>query len=195
MIKAINNNDEFNSIKNEKKELVIFIFHTPTSNKSLSALEIITNIAKKSDTTPIYSIDASIVKDIHPSYGINSVPAVLTLKNGALGKIVYGLQSKESYEQLLNEVPTLSTASSKKEKTKTVIVYTTPTCPHCTTIKNYLNKLQIKYREVNVAADQKAAEQLMKKSGQTGVPQTEINGQIVVGADMTKLNRLLGIEG
>ena len=52
----------------------------------------------------------------------------------------------------------------------------------------------IRYREINVAADQKAAEEMVRKSGQQGVPQTDINGQIVVGFDKTKLNSLLGIN-
>jgi len=52
----------------------------------------------------------------------------------------------------------------------------------------------IQYREVNVAADQKAAEAMVRKSGQQGVPQTEINGQIIVGFDKTRINSLLGIN-
>jgi hypothetical protein len=35
---------------------------------------------------------------------------------------------------------------------------------------------------------------MVRKSGQKGVPQTDINGQIVVGFDKVKLNALLGIN-
>jgi hypothetical protein len=35
---------------------------------------------------------------------------------------------------------------------------------------------------------------MVRKSGQQGVPQTEINGQMIVGFDKTKINSLLGIN-
>ena len=47
---------------------------------------------------------------------------------------------------------------------------------------------------MDVSVDQKAAEEMVKKSGQQGVPQTEINGQIIVGFDKTRINSLLGIN-
>ena len=81
-----------------------------------------------------------------------------------------------------------------KKAAKNVTVYTTPTCSWCTTVKRYLNENGIHYREIDVAADQKAAEEMVKKSGQQGVPQTDINGQVVVGYDKTKINMLLGIN-
>lgn len=50
------------------------------------------------------------------------------------------------------------------------------------------------YHEVDASKDQKAAEVMVMKSGQQGVPQTEINGQVVVGFDKSRLNRLLEIK-
>jgi len=47
---------------------------------------------------------------------------------------------------------------------------------------------------VDVSADQKSAEVMLKRSGQQGVPQTEINGEIIVGFDKVRINRLLGIN-
>jgi len=45
-----------------------------------------------------------------------------------------------------------------------------------------------------VSKDQKAAEAMVRKSGQLGVPQTEINGQMIVGFDRDRINRLLEIK-
>jgi glutaredoxin-like YruB-family protein len=75
-----------------------------------------------------------------------------------------------------------------------VTVYTTPTCTWCTTLKTYLDQQGVRYQEVNVAADTSAAEAMVRKSGQQGVPQTEINGQMIVGFDKPRINQLLEIQ-
>ncbi|HEY4601499.1 MAG TPA: glutaredoxin family protein [Cerasibacillus sp.] len=64
-----------------------------------------------------------------------------------------------------------------------VTVYTTNTCPYCTMIKNFLDGKNIPYKEVNVEQSPEMMMELMQKTGQMGVPQTEINGQWVVGYD------------
>ncbi|GEN30193.1 glutaredoxin-like YruB-family protein [Cerasibacillus quisquiliarum] len=64
-----------------------------------------------------------------------------------------------------------------------VTVYTTNTCPYCTMIKNFLDGKNIPYKEVNVEESPEMMMELMQKTGQMGVPQTEINGQWVVGYD------------
>ena len=80
------------------------------------------------------------------------------------------------------------------KKTRQVTVFTTPTCSWCTTLKTYLNEHQVSYREVNVASDTAQAEAMVRKSGQQGVPQTEINGQMIVGFDKARINQLLEIK-
>jgi glutaredoxin 3 len=64
-----------------------------------------------------------------------------------------------------------------------ITVYTTNTCPYCTMLKNFLNTQGLAYKEVNVQMDQAAANKLVETTGQLGVPQTEINGQWVLGFD------------
>ena len=80
-------------------------------------------------------------------------------------------------------------AKAAERPQKNVTLYTTPTCPWCTTVKNYLRKNRVRYSEVDVASDQAAAQSMVSKSGQQGVPQTEIDGQMVIGFDQKKLNR------
>jgi glutaredoxin len=51
----------------------------------------------------------------------------------------------------------------------------------------------VHFRDIDVSKDQKMAQELVKKSGQQGVPQTEINGRIVVGFNKPKIDEMLGI--
>lgn len=73
-----------------------------------------------------------------------------------------------------------------------VTVYTTPTCPWCVKLKNYLDEKGIPFQEVNVATDSSAARQLMDVSGQRSVPVTTVGDQVVVGFDPESIDQLLG---
>ncbi|MGO1058549.1 glutaredoxin family protein [Planococcus sp. FY231025] len=72
-----------------------------------------------------------------------------------------------------------------------VTVYTTNTCPYCTMIKNFLDQNNVAYTEVNVQRDPVAANRLVQATGQMGVPQTNINGQWVLGFDPNRAAELL----
>lgn len=76
---------------------------------------------------------------------------------------------------------------------KSVIVFTTPTCSWCRKVKSYLRSKQIRYKEVDVSLDEKAMRDMVRKSGQRGVPQLWINNHPVVGFDEQKIKRLLEI--
>ena len=73
----------------------------------------------------------------------------------------------------------------------TVIVYTTPTCPYCAMAKMFLKEHGIPFVEKNVAADRAAANEMIQKSGQLGVPTIDINGEIIVGFDRDAIKRAL----
>lgn len=73
-------------------------------------------------------------------------------------------------------------------------VFTTPSCPYCVTLKQYLKDHNIEFEEIDVAENREAAEEMIQKSGQMGVPVIEINGEIVVGFDKEKISQLLGIK-
>jgi glutaredoxin 3 len=79
-------------------------------------------------------------------------------------------------------------------KEHTVIVYSTSTCPWCTVVKNFLKQNNIEFTEKNVSNDQKAAEEMIEKSGQMGVPVVDIDGKIVIGFDKRKIEQLLDIK-
>ncbi|HII71387.1 TPA: NrdH-redoxin [Candidatus Woesearchaeota archaeon] len=62
-------------------------------------------------------------------------------------------------------------------------VYSTQTCPFCFKLKDFLKEKGVEYEDIDVSADDAAAQEMIKKSGQMGVPQIEINGRIIVGFD------------
>ena len=72
-----------------------------------------------------------------------------------------------------------------------ITVYTTNTCPYCVMMKNFLKDQGLPFKEVNVQMDQIAADRLVATTGQLGVPQTEINGQWVLGFDPEKVMSLV----
>lgn len=138
--------------------------------------------------------DVNEVRDIHAEYKITSVPSLLYFEKDKLKNVIKGCHNPEQFKTIFDQSAFTSTATGIEKPRKNVVVYTTPTCSWCTTIKRHLQENGIQYREVNVAADQKAAEEMVRKSGQQGVPQTEINGQIIVGFDKTRINSMLGIN-
>ncbi|MGQ9602303.1 MAG: glutaredoxin family protein [Candidatus Bipolaricaulia bacterium] len=75
-----------------------------------------------------------------------------------------------------------------------VKVYTTPTCPWCMRVKQFLDERGIPYEEYDVSEDASRAEEMIRKSGQMGVPVIEVDGEIVVGFDRSRLEELLGLE-
>ena len=75
-----------------------------------------------------------------------------------------------------------------------VIVFSTPTCSYCNIAKRYFRDKKIKFRDVDVSRDQKAAMEMQRKTGQTGVPVIMINNRPIVGFDKPKINKLLGIK-
>ena len=78
--------------------------------------------------------------------------------------------------------------------TKKIIIYSTPTCHYCTMAKNYFTKMGVQYEDINVGVDRVAAEEMVKKSGQMGVPVVDIDGQIVVGFQPEVFEKLINSQ-
>jgi len=60
-------------------------------------------------------------------------------------------------------------------------VYSSPTCPYCTMLKEFLKRHNIEFEEIDVAANREAAVEMIAKSGQMGVPVVDIDGTIIIG--------------
>ena len=134
------------------------------------------------------------VKDIHSAYGITTAPSLLEFAGGKLKNVIRGCQTEDYYTSALAGTGFAAVQTKDGKPAKRVTVYTTPTCTWCNTIKTYFKEKNINFTEVNVAADPARAEEMVRKSGQQGVPQTDINGQIVVGFDKNRINELLDIR-
>jgi len=76
---------------------------------------------------------------------------------------------------------------------KSVKVYSTSTCPWCIRTKQFLKENNIFFDDYDVASDQEKADEMVKKSGQMGVPVLDIEGTIIVGFDKDKIKAALGI--
>jgi glutaredoxin-like YruB-family protein len=73
-------------------------------------------------------------------------------------------------------------------------VFSTPNCPYCVTLKMYLKEKGFEYEDIDVSSDEKAADEMIEKSGQMGVPVVDISGQIIIGFDKEKINNILNIK-
>lgn len=74
-------------------------------------------------------------------------------------------------------------------------LYTTPTCPYCLQAKNYFEGQNIDFEEIDVSQNQKAAQKMVKISGQMGVPVIVINRQIIIGFNKEKIEQILKVSG
>ncbi|MCA9934385.1 MAG: glutaredoxin family protein [Ardenticatenaceae bacterium] len=82
----------------------------------------------------------------------------------------------------------------RKDKQPRVIVFSTPTCSYCNMAKRYFRQNNVRFRDVDVSKDPAAARDIVRRSGQMGVPVIDIGGKIIVGFDKPKINNLLGIK-
>ncbi|PLW99548.1 MAG: NrdH-redoxin [Marinilabiliales bacterium] len=191
MIK-IHSLQELKTALSKEKDLYLLLYKSG-SDASNCAYKNIEEAEKEVSNIKVYVTDVANVRDIHTEYDIKSAPSLLEFEEGNLKNVVKGCNDK-NYIINLFENKAFKASGSDKKPVKRVTVYTTPTCSWCTTLKNYLNSHNIKYREVNVATNQLMAEEMVRKSGQQGVPQTEINGQMIIGFNRERINQLLEIN-
>ena len=74
---------------------------------------------------------------------------------------------------------------------KEVKVYSTPTCPYCIRVKQFLKENAVIFEDIDVSMNQVAAQEMIKRSGQMGVPVLDINGELIVGFDKDKIRKAL----
>ena len=74
-----------------------------------------------------------------------------------------------------------------------VKVYSTPTCPWCVKAKEFLKANNIEFKDVDVSKNPDQAEEMMKKSGQRGVPVIEIDERVIIGFDKAAIENALGL--
>jgi len=72
-----------------------------------------------------------------------------------------------------------------------ITMYSTTWCGYCHMAKAYFDKLNIKYKDIDIEKHPAEAKIAVKKSGQMGVPVIDIDGNILVGFDRPKIDLLL----
>lgn len=73
-------------------------------------------------------------------------------------------------------------------------VYSTPTCPYCRVVKDFLKQNKIEFEDIDVATNTEAAKEMVEKSGQMAVPVLDIDGTIIVGADLKAIKKALNLK-
>ena len=74
------------------------------------------------------------------------------------------------------------------------MLYKTFSCPWCKKAAEFFKENKVKFKEIYVDKDHKAAQEMIKKSGQMGVPVIDIDGQIIVGYDVDSIKKALGMK-
>jgi glutaredoxin-like YruB-family protein len=75
-----------------------------------------------------------------------------------------------------------------------VKVYSTPTCPYCEILKQFLTDKGIQFESIDVSDNEAAQNYIFEKTGKMAVPITEIDDEIVVGFDRAKIIELLNLK-
>jgi glutaredoxin 3 len=76
---------------------------------------------------------------------------------------------------------------------KKIKVYSTPTCSYCIRLKQFLNENNLVFENIDVSSNPAAAEEVVQRSGQMGVPVLDIDGEIIVGFDKDRIKMVLGL--
>jgi glutaredoxin 3 len=88
----------------------------------------------------------------------------------------------------------LSPKATSTGGTHRVVVFSSPTCVWCMRAKTYLRTQGVPFRDVDVSRDPAAARDLVRRTGQTGVPVIEIDGVSIVGFDQARIDSALGLH-
>lgn len=184
---------DFYTAMNGKEKFWLFLYKSgsESSECALSNIKVASEAVKGIN---ILGADVSEVKDIHSRYNLNSVPVLLEFRKGELINMIKGCNDSGHYKALFeNKFFRAERRDGEKNHLK-VTVYSTPSCSWCNTLKSYLRKNNVSFTDIDLSRDHKAVEILIRRSGQQGVPQTDINGEIVVGFNKQRIDELLGLK-
>jgi glutaredoxin-like YruB-family protein len=193
MREITSHNELLNNIKD--KEKAYLLLYKKGSEQSECSLKNISSVNMTDDNIEVLAADVTSVRDIHPNYNVTSVPTLIEFEKGEFVNVLKGCHAPDFYKSYFENAVYAAKAAADDKPQKRVTVYSTPTCTWCNALKTHLKKNGIRFTDIDVSKDQKAAQDMQRKSGQMGVPQTDINGQIIVGFDKVKINSLLGIQG
>jgi glutaredoxin 3 len=72
-----------------------------------------------------------------------------------------------------------------------IALYSTPSCGYCRMAKDWFRSKNLNFEEYDVSRDQRRADELVRKSGQMGVPVIDVNGKIIIGFNTAAIEKAL----
>ena len=75
-----------------------------------------------------------------------------------------------------------------------VLLFSTSTCSWCRRAKRYFKEQRVPFKEVNIERDPDAAWEIVRKTGQTGVPVIKIGSNWIVGFDRERIDKELACK-
>jgi thioredoxin-related protein len=151
----------------DKKPKTYLLLYKSTSSIGDCASEHILEASNGKNDITLLKADVSKVRDIHPNYPVNSVPALLYFNDREMVNVLKGCNDANYYRTVFDNV-VYTNKEGKEVVQKRVTVYTTPRCSWCNTLKSYLKKNDIRFREIDVSKDPKQAEAHAKQKRSAG---------------------------
>ncbi len=192
-MKTVNSLSEFITQTSTLDKSFLLLYKSGSAQSSC-ALKNFQDALQGENLEEAFVADVAVVRDIHPAYNITSVPSLLLFDNSNLTSVIKGCNESSFYKALTDNAVFMAKAKAEGKTPKRVTVYSTPTCSWCNTLKAWLRKNSIPFTDVDVSRDEKSAQDLVRRTGQQGVPQTDINGQFVTGFNQARLKELLEIQ-
>ena len=194
MLDWIKDRKHLETVRQKHKDYFVLAFWGKFSDAAQRALAELEQFAQEYEEVPVFVVDVQKVKGAHKEFDVARVPTVVAIEKGKVTRSLEGVQSARFYSLHLAGAAPSRAAGAGAARVRRVVVYSGPGCPACGQLKNYLRRHGVSYRDVDISRDPRAAETLARRSGMMAVPQTDINGRLVVGFDQAKLDRLLGIQ-
>lgn len=190
----VNSLAEFKSLVSNSAKAYLLLYKSGTE-KSDCALQNIEAGLKDVKGLDVYLADVTSTRDIHPAYNVTSVPTLIEFNQGTAKNVIKGCNETNYYKALFDDALFIVESKGDETPQKSVTVYSTPTCSWCNTLKAYLRKHRIRFTDIDVSRNQSVADEMVRRSGQRGVPQTDIGGEMIVGFNQTRISELLNIKG
>jgi len=194
VLEWIKDRDHLRRAQQEHSDFLVLAFWGEFSEAAQRALAELEEFDREQDDVPVYVVDVEEVRGLHKEFGVEKVPTVLALKEGKVAMFIEGVQNARFYMVHLAGASASSAGGTGQAMVRRVVVYSGPGCPACGQLKTYLRRHGVAFHEVDISRDQRSAEKIARRSGMMAVPQTDINGRLVVGFDRSKLDGLLGIQ-
>lgn len=151
-------------------------------------------IAEENNQVKHVQVDIQDNQKMLEEYYVTGLPTVLFFVDGNLRDRLVGVREQNVYQQMIQDLQTKESELAKEGQVdEKVTVFSTPTCPWCNKLKQFLTEYEIEFEDVDVSQDQEMAEKMVSRSGQMGVPQMWIGAQLVVGFDQPRVKKLLNI--